>query len=201
MCSYCNISHKSSKIDFSSIPERNIDRVANVKVGDQINIKLPADYSTKTSDFVVNTASTNASKIKSWLLDSEQTTGYQEEKENMITREAAEALAAQAAQALAIVNEREARWGTDDFKNGQILYADVKWLKRENCLSENAFKRQRTYNYAFIKAGDKWYSSGPRAGGIAFTWDTLINWLNERYIVRFGAVDKLTPVIRKDKRV
>jgi len=118
-----------------------------------------------------------------------------------ITREQAEALAAQAAQALQIVNEREEKFGVDDYKNGDIVAADIKWLKRNQCGSDNEFKRQRTYNYAFIKADGYWYSSGPRAGGQRFTWDELVNWLQTRYIVRMNDVTKEKPFIKRDNIV
>lgn len=130
--------------------------------------------------------------------------GVPEEKvvNNMaITREQAEALAAQAAQALQIVNEREEKFGVDDYKNGDIVAADIKWLKRNQCGSDNEFKRQRTYNYAFIKADGYWYSSGPRAGGQRFTWDELVNWLQTRYIVRMNDVTKEKPFIKRDNIV
>ena len=85
--------------------------------------------------------------------------------------------------------------------DGDILYADVKWLTREQCDSESTFKRQRIYKYAFIKAGNAWYSSGPRSGGVQFTWEQLVDWLNSRYIVKFGGTVKQKSRIKKNEVV
>lgn len=118
-----------------------------------------------------------------------------------ISRAQAEALMAQAAKALEIVNERDKKFGEDIYNDGDILYADLKWCKREDSVSESAFKRQRVYKYAFIKAGGVWYSSGPRSGGVQFTWDQLVNFLSQRYLVRFGGVTRQKARVRKDKVV
>ncbi|GAK61762.1 hypothetical protein U27_02591 [Candidatus Vecturithrix granuli] len=118
-----------------------------------------------------------------------------------ISRAQAEALAAQAAKALEIVNERDKKFGEDIYNDGDILYADVKWCKREDSVSESAFKRQRIYKYAFIKSGGSWYSSGPRSSGVMFTWDQLVNFLSQRYLVRFGGVTRQKARVRKDKVV
>lgn len=118
-----------------------------------------------------------------------------------ITKAQAEAMMAQAAKALEIVANREAKFGEDIYHDGDILYADVKWLKRDACSSESQFKRQTVYKYAFIKAAGRWYSSGPRTMGVAFSWDDLVNFLNERYLVRFGATAKQKARVKKDNVV
>jgi hypothetical protein len=118
-----------------------------------------------------------------------------------ISRVQAEGLLAQAAKALEIVNARERKFGEDIYLDGDILYADVKWLTRELSSSESTFKRQRIYKYAFIKAGNVWYSSGPRAGGQQFTWEQLVDWLNSRYIVKFGGTVKQKSRIKKNEVV
>lgn len=115
----------------------------------------------------------------------------------MITREQAEALATQAAKALAVVEMREFKFGVDDCKNGDIIYADVRWSKRDRFESTAAFKKQTVYNYAFIKANNKWYSTGKNTGGI--TWDELIDFLEERYIIRMGIVTKRSAFIKNDE--
>lgn len=139
-------------------------------------------------EYLFNSSIKTSNQANIILIKSESTMGT-------LTKSQAEALLAQAASALEVINEREQKFGTDVYKDGDILYADIRWLKPENARS---FERQRKYSYAFIKADGRWYSSGPRAGGITFTWEELINWLNDRYVIKFGAVSKKKAIIRND---
>lgn len=150
---------------------------------------------------VVNVLLTNNGITTSNLENQNQISMKEEIMNGTISRAQAEALMAQAAKALEIVNERDKKFGEDIYNDGDILYADVKWCKREDSTSESAFKRQRVYKYAFIKAGGVWYSSGPRSGGVQFTWDQLVNFLSQRYLIRFGGAVRQKARVRKDKVV
>ncbi len=113
-------------------------------------------------------------------------------EEKIMNRSEAEALAAKAAEALAQVEKIEALFGKDDdYKDGDIIYAEIKFLDTRTTEPTKAqLRRYTTYNYAFIKANGYWYSSGPRAQGETFTWDRLIAWWSTVYIVKMRNVTK-----------
>lgn len=115
-----------------------------------------------------------------------------------MTKQQAMALAEEAARALEEINKFEQLFGIDDYANGTILYADVKF---RGASTVDWKKSARTYNYAFIKANGYWYSSGPRAGGVQFSWESLTNWLNSVYIIRMGITVKNRPFIKKHENV
>ena len=77
----------------------------------------------------------------------------------------------------------EEKFGSDEsYKDGDIIWADIQFTTRG-----------RIYNYAFIKANGQWYSSGPRAGGTAFSWERLTDWMhNEVSVKRFGTTRRST---------
>ena len=113
-------------------------------------------------------------------------------EEKIMNRSEAEALAAKAAEALAQVEKIEALFGKDDdYKNGDIIYAEIKFLDTRTTEPTKAqLRRYTTYQYAFIKANGYWYSSGPRAQGETFTWDRLLSWWSTVYIVKMRNVTK-----------
>lgn len=114
------------------------------------------------------------------------------EEEKIMNRTEAEALVAKAAEALAQVEKIETLFGKDDdYKDGDIIYAEIKFLDTHTTEPTKAqLRRYTTYQYAFIKANGYWYSSGPRAMGETFTWDRLIAWWSTVYIVKMRNVTK-----------
>ena len=113
-------------------------------------------------------------------------------EEKIMNRTEAEALVAKAAEALAQVEKIEALFGKDDdYKNGDIIYAEIKFLDTRTTEPTKAqLRRYTTYQYAFIKANGYWYSSGPRAQGETFTWDRLLSWWSTVYIMKMRNVTK-----------
>lgn len=76
------------------------------------------------------------------------------------------------AERLEAIAEQRGRYGADPFKNGTVLKVDMKYRTGN-----------RSYAYAVIKVGGKFYLSGRMAGDQAtgssagYTWDNFVAWL------------------------
>lgn len=160
-------------------------------VDNPINVNSNVTIGTITANKITSgTYSYDALKLKI-----EETYGILKEtrkEEKIMNRSEAEALVAKAAEALAQVEKIETLFGKDDdYKDGDIIYAEIKFLDTRTTEPTKAqLRRYTTYQYAFIKANGYWYSSGPRARGETFTWDRLIAWWSTVYIVKMRNVTK-----------
>lgn len=151
---------------------------------------VPSPYATY-ADVVTSNRTYTYDELK---MEIESSLGIQttRKEEKIMNRSEAEALVAKAAEALARVEKIESLFGKDDdYKDGDIIYAEIKFLDTRTTEPTKAqLRRYTTYKYAFIKANDYWYSSGPRAQGETFTWDRLLSWWSTVYIVKMRNVTK-----------
>lgn len=121
--------------------------------------------------------------ISSIVADSVQAlqTNMTEELEKMSYEEQAAMLIKQAQRIMDKGNEVAKKFGVDEeYEDGSIIWADLQFPGGMG-----------VYKYSFIKAGGKWWSSGPKGGGTGRTWEDLTNWMNDNMIVkRFGLTER-----------
>ena len=106
-----------------------------------------------------------------------------QKEETMSLRTQADFYARKAAEIAALAEEIENKFGTDsDYENGAILWADIIY----------ASNADKVYNYAFIKADGKWFSTGRAQFGR--TWDNLMEWFTadeSKTIKAFGFAEQV----------
>ena len=106
-----------------------------------------------------------------------------QKEETMSLRTQADFYARKAAEIAALAEEIENKFGTDsDYENGAILWADIIY----------ASNADKVYNYAFIKADGKWFSTGRAQFGR--TWDALMEWFTadeSKTIKAFGFAEQV----------
>lgn len=64
------------------------------------------------------------------------------------------------------------RFGEDNYEDESVIRFDKRF--RENYLDP-----ERVWAFVAIKAKGYWYLSGPKMGGQKFTWDELVQWMND----------------------
>lgn len=132
------------------------------------SLSMPTTITAITAPTVITNTTTN--------------TGTQKE-ETMSLRKQADFYARKAAEIAALAEEIENKFGTDsDYENGAILWADIIY----------ASNADKVYNYAFIKADGKWFSTGRVQFGR--TWDDLMDWFTadeSKTIKAFGFAEQV----------
>jgi hypothetical protein len=63
---------------------------------------------------------------------------------------------------------RLGKFGEDIFDNGEVLSFEKRFIPSG-----------RAYTYTVLKVADRWHTSGPKGGGVARTWDDLVDFWSE----------------------
>lgn len=198
LCGYvlrAGSTHATSCVNYEprfNLVDNPINVNSNLTMGTITADKITCGTITVNGNVVTSDRTYSYDELK---LEIEETYGIPKEtrkEEKIMNRSEAEALVAKAAEALAQVEKIETLFGKDDdYKDGDIIYAEIKFLDTRTTEPTKAqLRRYTTYQYAFIKANGYWYSSGPRARGETFTWDRLIAWWSTVYIVKMRNVTK-----------
>ena len=115
---------------------------------------------------------------------------YDEEVSKMSYEEQAAMLIKQAEKIMNKGNEIARKFGVDEeYDDGDIIWADLQFPGGTG-----------VYKYSFIKAGGKWWSSGPKGGGTGRTWEDLTSWMNDAVIVKKFGVTERREVFRTTKK-
>lgn len=95
---------------------------------------------------------------------------------------AAERMAERAANRIVTLQNRPEEPITDDPDGALVL-----WFKRR-------FQSATAYTYAAVKVGGYWYLSGPTMADRRFSWDDLLDWLDDDLVGQMWVAGTWTEV-------
>jgi len=94
-----------------------------------------------------------------------------------MSKEAAEAIIAQAGEVLARHKEREKRYGPDSV-DGTVIRFTKSWGSPQSPLAATlAALQDTTYSYAAVRVNGLWYTTGPKSPK-GYRWEDLLAWMD-----------------------